>query len=119
MAKLLIKSVLAAVAIVGATELLGAPRSDAANSVVFKIWNDTTVPIKELYDKDSRHDYWGINDLSTPVAPGHYFYIKFEQNSYAHCPSMLHDVKLIFANGQSKILTKIKVCEYDVHINKP
>jgi len=119
MAKVLLKAVLAPLAIGAAAQLFLAPRADAATSVVFKIWNDTTVPIKELYDKDSRQDYWGINDLPAPVAPGHYFYIKFEQTSYAHCPSMLHDVKLIFANGQSKILTKVKVCEYDVHINKP
>jgi hypothetical protein len=119
MARLRRAAALAAAAIGGTIQLFPAARADAANPVVFKIFNDTTLPIKELYDKDSRADFWGINDLSAPVQPGHFFYIKFTQNSYAHCPNMLHDVKLVFANGKTKVLTKIDVCQYDVHVHKP
>ena len=93
--------------------------ASAATPVVFKIYNDTTVPITHLYDKDSRQSNWGINDLQQPLGPGHFFYIKFEQTSYAHCPDMLHDVKLIFATGAVKVLSKVAVCKYDVHINRP
>ncbi len=91
----------------------------AATPVVFKIWNDTTVPITALYDKDSRQDFWGINDLQQPLKPGHFFYIKFEQTSYAHCPNMWHDVRLVFATGAVKVLSKVAVCKYDVHVNQP
>ncbi len=91
----------------------------AANAVVFKIYNDTAVPITQLYDKDSRQDFWGINDLQQPLAPGRFFYIKFEQTSYAHCPTMLHDVKLVFSTGAVKVLSKVAVCKVDVHINRP
>lgn len=96
-----------------------AVRAEAASPIIFKVYNQTTVPITQIYDKDSSRDFWGINDISSPIAPGHFFYIKFTQNSYSHCPKMLHDVKLVFANGKTKILTKIDVCEYDVHVNKP
>lgn len=90
-----------------------------AEYVVFKIWNDTSVPITQLYDKDSRQSFWGINDVQGhPVQPGHYFYIRFEQNSYARCPGMLHDVRLVFANGAVKVLNKVEVCKYDVHVNR-
>ncbi len=110
----------AVVAIAAGAAAVGAPSaSNAADAVVFKVWNDTSVPIVALYDKDSRQDNWGINDLANPIAPGHYFYIKFTQNSYAHCPGMLHDVKLVFAGGKVKVLSKVAVCEYDVHVNRP
>jgi hypothetical protein len=97
---------------------LAAP-ANAATPVVFKIWNNTTVPITALYDKDSRQDFWGINDLQQPLKPGHFFYIKFEQTSYAHCPSMSHDVKLVFATRAVKVLSKVAVCKFDVHVNRP
>jgi hypothetical protein len=91
----------------------------AGDYVTFKIWNDTQVAITQLYDKDSRQDVWGINDLQdNPVRPGHYFFIRMEQNSYSHCPNMLHDVKLVFANGAVKLLRKLEVCKYDVHVNR-
>jgi len=73
----------------------------------------------------------GWNDLQTvgsgnpfsgtvhPIQPGHYFYIKFKQDSYAHCPTMMQDVKLVFSNGAVKVLRKLEVCKYDVHINTP
>lgn len=108
----------------------GAPAA-AANDVVFKIYNDTHVPITAIYNKDSRQSNWGWNDLQSvgsgnpfsgtvhPIAPGKYFYIKFAQNSYAHCPTMQQDVKLVFAGGAVKVLRNVDVCEYDVHVNKP
>lgn len=115
------KRAIISIAAVGAVaaSLCPAAKAGAADAVVFKIWNDTTVPVVELYDKDSRQDNWGINDLSKPIPPGHYFFIKFTQNSYAHCPGMMHDVKLVFAGGKVKVLTKVPVCEYDVHVNHP
>jgi hypothetical protein len=106
-------------------------KAPAAQDVVFKIWNDTHVPITAIYNKDSRQDNWGWNDLQTvgsgnpfsgsvhPIQPGHYFYIKFAQNSYAHCPTMMQDVKLVFSNGAVKVLRKLEVCKYDVHVNTP
>jgi hypothetical protein len=85
----------------------------AADYVVFKIWNDTKVPITALYDKDFRQGNWGVNDLQGAVQPGHYFYPRLAQNSYGHCPGMLHDVKLVFGNGDVKVLSKVDVCQYD------
>ena len=111
---------------VGAVE-----KAPAAQTIVFKIYNDTHVPITAIYNKDSRQDNWGWNDLQSvgsgnpfsgkvsPIQPGHYFYIKFAQNSYARCPTMQQDVKIVFSNGAVKILSKVDVCKYDVHINKP
>jgi hypothetical protein len=99
---------------------IGLPASArAAEYVTLKIFNDTHVPITQLYDVDSRQDNWGINDLQAPVQPGHYFYIRLRQNSYAHCPGILHDVKLIFANGATKVVRKIDVCKYDLHVDRP
>ena len=102
-----------------------------ASDVIFKIWNDTHVPITGIYNKDSRQSNWGWNDLQsagdtnpyagkvTPIQPGHFFYIRFKEDSYAHCPDMLQDVKLVFAGGAVKVLDKVPVCKVDVHINKP
>ncbi len=123
----------AACAILTSALLAAGARNVAAagDYVTFKIWNDTHVAIAQLYDKDSRQDAWGINDVQDvgsganplagtihPVQPGHYFYIRLEQNSYAHCPTMLHDVKLVFSNGDVKIIRKIEICKYDVHVNR-
>jgi hypothetical protein len=103
-----------------AAQLFFASRAVAANDVVFTIYNDTTVPIAQLYDKPSSQSFWGVDDLEgTPVKPGHFFYIKFEQSSYRHCPNILRDVKLVFANGQTKVYTKIDACKYDIHVHKP
>jgi hypothetical protein len=123
--------VVAAVMLASVFCQVGLTRSAAgAQYVVFKIWNDTKVPVTQLYDKDSRQGDWGINDLQDisasnpftgkvhPVQPGHYFYIRLEQNSYAHCPGMRHDVRLVFANGDVKVLSKVDVCKYDVHVNR-
>jgi hypothetical protein len=104
----------------GLAQLALGGRARGAEYVVFKIWNDTNVPITQLYDKDSRQAPWGIDDLQGhPIRPGHYFYIRMEQDSYAHCPGLLHDVRLVFANGAVKTLSKVEVCKYDVHVNKP
>jgi hypothetical protein len=104
-----------------ATSVFFAPQRAvrAAEYVTLKIFNDTHVPITQLYDMASRQDNWGINDLQAPVQPGHYFYIRLRQNSYAHCPGLLHDVKLIFANGATKVVRKIDVCKYDLHVDRP
>ena len=99
--------------------LLAALPAAAASDVIFKIWNDTHVPITAIYDKDSRQSNWGVNDLLNPIPPGHFFYIRFKQNSYAHCPGMLHDARLVFANGDVKMISKVPVCQVDVHVNKP
>ena len=77
----------ASVAVLATSILFALPRAvRAAEYVTLKIFNDTQVPITQLYDTDSRQDNWGINDLQAPVQPGHYFYIRLRQNSYAHCP---------------------------------
>ena len=106
-------------------------KAPAAQDVVFRIYNDTHVPITAIYNKDSRQDNWGWNDLQSagsgnpfsgavhPIAPGHYFYIKFTQNSYSHCPAMMQDIKLVFSTGAVKVLRKVEVCKYDVHVNTP
>lgn len=108
-----------------------AARANAAGDVVFKIYNDTSVAITEIYNKDSRQSNWGWNDLQgvgsanplegkvTPVQPGHSFYIRFKQNSYAHCPEMTQDLKVVFANKAVKVLDKVPVCNVDVHLHKP
>lgn len=126
-------SVKAAIAtIVAFGFVLGAAgNASAAGDVVFRIYNDTHVPLTAIYNKDSRQNDWGWNDLQSvgsgnpfsgpvhPIQPGHYFYINFKQNSYAHCPTMQQDVKLVFSNGAVKVLRKIDVCKVDVHINTP
>lgn len=102
-----------------AAQLLLPPRADAAAPVVFRIYNETTVPITELYDKDPRQGFWGVSDLENPLQPAHFFYIKFRQDSNSHCPNKLRDVKLVFANGATKVYDKIDVCKYDIHVHKP
>lgn len=108
-----------------------AASADAGGDVVFKIYNDTSVAITKIYNKDSRQSNWGWNDLQgvgsanplegkvTPVQPGHSFYIRFKQNSYAHCPDMTQDIKLVFANKAVKVLDKVPVCNVDVHVHRP
>lgn len=99
--------------------LLRAQAAQAAKYVTFTIYNDTNVRIVELYDRKSGQSFWGIDDLTSPVLPGHSFYIRLEQNSYEHCPSVYRDVKVIFANGAVKVLPRIPFCEYnEAHINK-
>lgn len=119
------------VALVVGMQTIAAVPAIGATDVTFKIWNDTNVPITGIYNKDSRQNNWGWNDLQsvgdgnpfagkvTPIDPGHFFYIRFKQGSYAHCPDMLQDVKLVFANGAVKVLDKVPVCKVDVHIHKP
>ena len=95
--------------------------------VVFKIYNHTTVPMTELYDKHSSRTDWGWNDLQDvgsgnpftgkvhPLLPAHYFPIRYDENAYSHCPNtnMLLDVKAVFANGAVKIGKSINICKYD------
>jgi hypothetical protein len=102
-----------------AAQLFLLTSADAAAPVVFRIYNDTTVPITELYDKDPHQGFWGVSDLESPLQPAHLFYIKFTQSSYSHCPNKLRDVKLVFANGATKVYEKIDVCKYDIHVHKP
>jgi len=126
------RRMLSIVAIVAVeTALVATLKAAAAQTVVFKIYNDTHVPIAAIYNKDSRQDNWGWNDLQDvgsgnpfsgtvhTLQPGHSFYIRFSENSYAHCPAMAQDVKLVFSNGAVKVLRNVAVCKYDVHINTP
>jgi len=109
----------------------GTAGAGAAGDVVFKVFNDTHVAMTAIYNKDSRQDNWGWNDLQevgsadplsgkiTPIQPGRFFYIRFKQSSYAHCPDMEQDVKIVFAGGAVKVLDRVPVCKVDVHINRP
>ena len=129
MRKAILRALLAWAFAIGAGQFGAVAR--ASDDVVFKIYNDTNVAITEIYNKDSRQSNWGWNDLQepgasnpyegkvTPIAPGHYFFIRFKQNSYAHCPDMTQDVKLVFANKAVKMLDRVPVCKVDAHINRP
>jgi len=93
----------------------------AAQYVRLTIYNDTHVAITELYDRKPGESFWGINDLagSGAVKPGHSFYIRMEENAYGRCPAFYRDVKLVFANGNIKILPHVSVCNIDAHIHQP
>ncbi len=115
MTKLHLRIVQGSLAVVAAQLLLPYP-AGAAGPVVFRVYNDTTVSITELYDKPPSQGFWGVSDLENPLKPGHFFYIKFTDST--HCPK-LRDVKLVFANGATKSYANIDVCKYDIHVHKP
>jgi hypothetical protein len=114
-----------------ALQIGGYARASAADDVIFKIYNDSKVPMTAIYDKPSSQKNWGVNDLADmnatadpynapvrPVAPGHFFYIRLAQNGYSHCPGILLDVKIVFANGHVKQDSGIDVCKYDLHVSR-
>ncbi|HLI95826.1 MAG TPA: hypothetical protein VKT72_07035 [Candidatus Baltobacteraceae bacterium] len=104
--------------------------AQAAQYVVLRIYNDARVPITQLNDRQTGQASWGINDLADmgstanpyaapvrPIAPGRFFYIRYEESAYDHCP-MMRDVRVVFANGTVKIARAIDACKYDVHFSK-
>jgi hypothetical protein len=114
-----LRATLLATVAIAACGLFRSQPAQAAKYLVFTIYNDTNVRIVHLYDRKFGEKFWGINDLTGPVQPGHSFYIRIEQNAYEHCPSVYRDVKVIFANGAVKVLSRIPLCEYnEAHINR-
>jgi len=94
-------------------------RAQATQYAVLTIYNDTNVSIKELYDRRPGQTFWGINDLTGAIKPGHSFYIRMVQNAQGRCPNFYRDVRLVFANGAVKVLPHVSVCDIDAHIHQP